>query len=91
MRAHLPDDIEMMADANEAWRVDQCIRAMHGLKELGMVWLEEPISPDDIAGQTHLRSLGLIPLALGENLHTLAEFTALFQACLLYTSDAADE
>ncbi len=80
MRAHLPDEIEMMADANEAWRVDQCVRAMHGLKDLGMVWLEEPIAPDDIAGQVHLRSLGLIPLALGENLHTVAEFTTLFAA-----------
>jgi len=80
MREALPDDIEMMADANEAWRVDQTVRAMHGLKDLGMVWLEEPIAPDDLAGQAHLRALGLIPLALGENLHTLAEFAALFAA-----------
>ena len=80
MRNHLPAEIEMMADANEAWRVDQTARAMHMLKEFDLVWLEEPIAPDNIAGQAHLRSLGLIPLALGENLHTLAEFTTLFAA-----------
>ncbi|MEM7057162.1 MAG: mandelate racemase/muconate lactonizing enzyme family protein [Pseudomonadota bacterium] len=80
MRNHLPDEIEMMADANEAWRVDQTMRAMHMLKEFDLVWLEEPVAPDDIAGQAHLRSLGLIPLALGENLHTLAEFKTLFTA-----------
>ncbi|MEM1315667.1 MAG: enolase C-terminal domain-like protein, partial [Pseudomonadota bacterium] len=80
MRAALPDHIEMMADANEAWRVDQTVRAMHGLKEFDLVWLEEPIAPDNTAGYAHLRSLGLIPLAAGENHHTLAEFAALFAA-----------
>ena len=80
MREHLPDDIELMADANEAWRVDQAIRALHHLQPFDMVWLEEPIAPDNTAGYAHLRSLGLVPIALGENHHTLAEFAALFTA-----------
>jgi len=80
MRQHLPDDIEMMADANEAWRVDETVRAMRMLEPFDLVWLEEPISPDNIAGYAHLRSLGSVPLAAGENLHTLPEFTALIAA-----------
>lgn len=80
MREALPDAIEMMADANEAWRVDQAVRAMHMLRPFDLVWLEEPIAPDDLAGNAHLRGLGLVPLALGENLHTLAEFATLFAA-----------
>ncbi len=44
------------------------------------MWLEEPITPDDYAGYAHLRSLGLVPLAAGENLHTLGEFAALVNA-----------
>ena len=80
MRDALPDHIELMADANEAWRVDQTVRAMHMLREYDLVWLEEPISPDNIEGYRHLRSLGLIPLAAGENLHTLPEFAAHFAA-----------
>ena len=80
MRAALPDEIEMMADANEAWRVEQTMRAMHGLREFDLVWLEEPITPDDYAGYAHLRSLGLVPLAAGENLHTLGEFAAMVNA-----------
>ena len=43
MRNHLPDDIEMMADANEAWRVDQAMRAMT---------LLEPLRPR-LAGGAH--------------------------------------
>ena len=80
MRNHLPDEIELMADANEAWRVDQTMRAMSMLKPYDLVWLEEPIAPDNIAGYAHLRSAGLVPIAAGENLHTLAEFTALISA-----------
>ncbi len=80
MRQHLPDDIEMMADANEAWRVDEAVRAMGMLQPFDLVWLEEPIGPDNFEGYAHLRSLGSVPLAAGENLHTLAEFKTLIAA-----------
>lgn len=80
MRDHLPDDIEMMADANEAWRVDETMRAMMMLQEFDLIWLEEPIAPDNFDGYAHLRSAGCVPIAAGENLHTLAEFTTLITA-----------
>ncbi|MEM7044536.1 MAG: mandelate racemase/muconate lactonizing enzyme family protein [Pseudomonadota bacterium] len=80
MRNHLPDGIELMADANEAWRVDETMRAMAMLKPFDLVWLEEPIAPDNIEGYAHLRAMGQVPIAAGENLHTLAEFTALIAA-----------
>ncbi|MGI9420859.1 MAG: mandelate racemase/muconate lactonizing enzyme family protein [Geminicoccaceae bacterium] len=80
MRNHLPDEIELMADANEAWRVDETMRAMAMLKRFDLVWLEEPIAPDNIAGYAHLRASGQVPIAAGENLHTLPEFTALISA-----------
>ena len=80
MRQHLGPKIELMADANEAWRTDQTARALRALGEFDLVWVEEPIRPDDYAGYAHLRSLGHVPLAAGENLHTLAEFTSLISA-----------
>jgi|TARA_B100001179_G_scaffold220861_1_gene195771 L-alanine-DL-glutamate epimerase-like enolase superfamily enzyme len=80
MREHLDDAVELMADANEAWRVDQAVQALNELQPFGLVWLEEPITPDDYAGYRHLRQLGKIPLASGENLHTVAEFVQLIGA-----------
>jgi len=77
MRKHIGDDIELMADANEAWRIDKAIRAAHRLAEYDLVWLEEPLKPDDFAGYAHLRQKSPVPLAAGENLHTLAEFRQL--------------
>ena len=77
----LPEDIELMADANEAWRVDQAANALEALQPFGLVWVEEPITPDDYVGFGHLGSLGKVPIATGENLHTPAEFTQLIGHC----------
>ena len=80
MRKHIGDNIELMTDANEGWRIDQAMRACRALREFNLVWIEEPIRPDDYAGYAHLRAHGGIPVAAGENLHTLAEFTSLITA-----------
>ncbi len=80
MRSHLPDDIALMADANEAWRVDQAMRAFNEIEKFNLVWIEEPIKPDDFKGYSFLKSLGKVPIAAGENLHTTAEFNQLINA-----------
>lgn len=80
VRKLIGPDIELMADANEAWRRDEAMRAFHALKDFGLVWIEEPIRPDDFEGYAHLRAHGGVPIAAGENLHTVAEFTALISA-----------
>jgi len=78
MRKHIGDDIELMADANEAWRVDQALKASNELGNFNLTWLEEPITPDDYKGYAYLKNNGTTPLASGENLHTLQEFQQLF-------------
>ena len=42
-----------------------------------IIWFYWPIKPDDFVSYAHLRSLGKIPIAAGENLHTLSEFNQL--------------
>ena len=66
-----------MTDANEAWRTDQAMRAFQALRSFDLIWIEEPIRPDDYAGYARLRAHGGVSIAAGENLHTLAEFAAL--------------
>lgn len=78
MRKHIGDDIELMADANEAWRVDQALKASNELSNFNLTWLEEPITPDDFRGYAYLKKNGITPIAAGENLHTLREFQELF-------------
>ena len=80
MRQHLGDGFPLMVDANMKWSVDEAIRAARALVELHPVWLEEPIIPDDVPGHARIVREGGLPIAAGENLHTLYEFRQLIAA-----------
>jgi L-alanine-DL-glutamate epimerase-like enolase superfamily enzyme len=80
MRQHLGPDFPLMVDANMRWTVDEAIRAAHALREFAPVWLEEPTIPDDVPGHARIVREGGLPIAAGENLHTLHEFRALIVA-----------
>jgi L-alanine-DL-glutamate epimerase-like enolase superfamily enzyme len=80
MRAHLGPEFPVMVDANMGWSVDQAIRAARALREFDPVWLEEPTVPDDVRGHARIVSEGGLPVAAGENLHTLSEFRQLIAA-----------
>ncbi|MYH63594.1 MAG: mandelate racemase/muconate lactonizing enzyme family protein [Caldilineaceae bacterium SB0675_bin_29] len=74
MRNHLGADFPLMADANMRWRVDEAIRAARGMAEYNLFWLEEPTIPDDVAGHARIAREGGLPIATGENFHTVYEF-----------------
>ena len=74
MRSHLGVDFPLMIDANMKWTVDQAIRAARAFAPYDPVWLEEPISPDDLAGHARVVREGGLPIAAGENLRTLWDF-----------------
>lgn len=80
MRRHLGDGFPLMVDANMKWSADQAIRAARALAPYDLTWLEEPVSPDDLAGHVRVVREGGLPVAAGENLHTLWEFRQLIAA-----------
>jgi L-alanine-DL-glutamate epimerase-like enolase superfamily enzyme len=80
MREHLGQDFPLMADANMRWGVDEAIRAARALQPYQLVWLEEPTIPDDVAGHARIVREGGVPIATGENLHTLWEFKQMIAA-----------
>jgi L-alanine-DL-glutamate epimerase-like enolase superfamily enzyme len=80
MRRHLGDDFPLMADANMRWGVDQAIQSARRLSSANLVWLEEPTIPDDVAGHARILREGGVPIATGENLHTLHEFSSFVRA-----------
>jgi L-alanine-DL-glutamate epimerase-like enolase superfamily enzyme len=80
MRAHLGADFPLMADANMRWTVDESIRAARAFRDSNLTWLEEPTIPDDVAGHARIVREGGVPIATGENLHTLHEFTQMIAA-----------
>ncbi|WP_191059345.1 mandelate racemase/muconate lactonizing enzyme family protein [Geminicoccus harenae] len=74
MRRHLGDGFPLMVDANMKWTADEAIRAARAFQPYDLTWLEEPISPDDVAGHARVVREGGLPIAAGENLRTLWEF-----------------
>lgn len=78
MRAFLGADFPLLVDANMRWSVSEAERAAHALREFGLIWLEEPIIPDDVAGHARVAAAG-VPIATGENLHTVYEFRTMIE------------
>ena len=80
VRTLIGPDIPLMVDANMAWSVEQAIRASRKLGEFDAFWLEEPTAPCDVKGHARIQSEGGLPVAAGENLHSLDEFEAMISA-----------
>lgn len=80
MRCHLGPDFPLMVDANMRWTVDQAVQAARSLREFNLVWVEEPTIPDDVAGHARIVREGGLPVAAGENMHTLYEFRQMISA-----------
>jgi L-alanine-DL-glutamate epimerase-like enolase superfamily enzyme len=80
MRRHLGDGFPLMVDANMKWTADEAIRRARALRDFELVWLEEPIIPDDVAGHVRIVRDGGVPIATGENFRTLWEFKQMIAA-----------
>jgi len=80
MRKHLGEDFPLMVDANMGWSVPQAIQAGRAFEPYNLVWMEEPINPDDIDGHRKIVEGTSVPIATGENLRSVAEFRHLIQA-----------
>ena len=56
------------------------IRLGHAIAPYGPLWFEEPVPPDDIPAMARVARGQPVPVATGERLSTLAEFTAVLRA-----------
>lgn len=77
VREVIGPDVPLMVDANMKWTVAEALRASRALAAFDPLWLEEPIEPGDIEGHIRIQREGPVPVAAGENLHTISEFTAM--------------
>lgn len=59
--------VELRVDANASWNTDQATRAIDGLSELGVDYVEQPLPPGDLEGLSNLRGRG-VDIAADESL-----------------------
>ncbi|QHQ34910.1 mandelate racemase/muconate lactonizing enzyme family protein [Algicella marina] len=78
IRSTIGDDRALMVDANYSLSVPQAIEAARGFLDQGILWFEEPTNPDDYKGYAKIAAETGVPLAMGENLHTIYEFDMAF-------------
>ena len=71
------DDVALMVDANGAYSRGQARRVGAALDDLGVVWFEEPVSSDDLAGLAAVRAATRCDVAAGEYAADVYEAAAL--------------
>lgn len=67
-------DVAFMVDANYSMSVPEAIEAARAFEPFDLLWFEEPTIPDDYKGYGEIARATGMPLAMGENLHTIHEF-----------------
>lgn len=77
-----PDRL-FMVDANYSMTVESSIRFARAIEQYNILWFEEPTIPDDYQGYARIADAIDIPTAMGENLHTIHEFTYAIQQAKL--------
>ena len=99
-RKALGTDVRIMIDANQVWEVDEAIEWIKELEFADPFFIEEPTSPDDIAGHKKIKdAIQPIKVATGEMCQNRIIFKQFIQdnaldivqidscrICLLYTS-----
>ncbi len=83
VRKLIGPDITFMVDANYSMSVEQAIEAAKAFSDCDIYWFEEPTIPDDYQGYARIAEATGMPLAMGENLHTIYEFGYAFEQAKL--------
>lgn len=66
--------VTLMIDTNHAYGRADALRLGRALEDYNLRWYEEPVVPEDIQGYVEMRHKLTMPIAGGENEHTLYGF-----------------
>jgi L-alanine-DL-glutamate epimerase-like enolase superfamily enzyme len=79
-RESLGPGVGIMVDAHGTWSVREAQRFARKVEPYDLAWFEEPVSPDNLAGQAEVRAATDIPIAAGESEQTRFAFREMLDA-----------
>ena len=74
VREVLGPERRLLIDANQRWDLETAVTAVGELSQFDLGWIEEPLRAEDTQGYIALAGRIDVPIALGENLHTIHRF-----------------
>lgn len=74
MRHQVGDDIGIMVDMNQGYTAQAAISSARYMQEADLLWMEEPVMPEDIGGYQTVVAAAPITVSGGEALGSLAAF-----------------
>jgi len=80
VRETIGPDVRLMVDANQRWDLPTAVESVTALARFDLDWIEEPLRADDTRGYRSLRAAIDVPVAAGENVHTIHRFRDLVDA-----------
>ena len=73
-------DKPIYVDANTAWTPKEAVQKIHQLANYGVVLIEQPTQPDDIAGLKYVREHSELPIIADESVKRASDIPALAEA-----------
>ena len=76
VREVLGPDMQLCADANCGFSLEAAQRYVEATRASGLLFLEQPLAAEDLAGLTTLARLSPIPIGVDEGIHALRDIEA---------------
>jgi D-galactarolactone cycloisomerase len=74
LRRQVGPEISLMVDINQGYTARAAIESARRMEEAGLLWIEEPVQPEDLAGYAAVSAAVPTAIAGGEALGSLAAF-----------------
>lgn len=69
VKAAIPSEVMLAVDAHWKYSVNDAIRLAQALEPFDLLWLEDPVPPENIEAQRHVTHSTRTPICTGENLY----------------------
>ena len=82
LRTAIGDEVQLMVDVGRKWDADRAIEECSALADFGLIWIEEPLHPDDVEGYRRLCASSPVSIAGAETEETVEQFVRYLDAGL---------